>query len=272
MTASTPIVALTTDFGWGSSYVAQLKGVLLSTLPCVTVVDVAHDVPAYDIVAAALLVRDVAFSFPLGTTHLVVVDPGVGTERRPIAVEARGMRFVGPDNGVLGPVLEQPGARAVVLDKPALWREPLAPTFHGRDLFAPVAAELAGGLALEQVGSPATGLHGSPWDAPTRHADGTRTGVTLGADRFGNLTTNLPMSWARRGERVRVGAEAEEARWVSTFGDAVAGELIVLAGSNGFVELAVREGSAEERVGRAVPVMLLGDGAGGDARGRGHHG
>lgn len=270
MTSPRPIVALTTDFGWGSSYVAQVKGVLLSSLPEATLVDVAHDVPAYDVVAAALLVRDVAFSFPLGTTHLVVVDPGVGTQRNPIAVEARGMRFVGPDNGILGPVLDQPRARAVVLDRPALWREPLAPTFHGRDLFAPVAAELAGGLTLEQVGTPATSFCGSPWAAPERHPDGTRTGTTLGADRFGNLTTNLPMSWARRGERVRVGAD--EPRWVSTFGDAAPGELVVLAGSNGFVELAVREGSAVERLGRAARVIVLGDGGGDEARGRDHHG
>lgn len=270
MTASAPIVALTTDFGWGSSYVAQLKGVLLSALPGVTLVDVAHDVPAFDLIAAALLMRDVAFSLPLGTTHLVVVDPGVGTSRRPIAIEARGMRFVGPDNGILGPVLEQPQARAVVLDRPAFWREPLASTFHGRDLFAPVAAELAGGLALDQVGSPDTGLRGSPWNAPTRHPDGTRAGTTLGADRFGNLTTNLPMSWVRRGERVLVGPH--EPRWVSTFGDAAPGELVVLAGSSGYVEVAVREGSAADRLGRSVVVTLLGAGEGAGERGRGHDG
>src|SRR5687768_15831145 len=137
-----PLIALTTDFGAGSAYVAQLKGVLLSALPEARLLDVTHGVPAGSIREAELVVRAVAFALPLGTTHIVVVDPGVGTPRRGIAVHAAGMTFVGPDNGVLGIPAAMPGARAVTLDRPHLFREPVAPTFHGRDIFAPVAAEL----------------------------------------------------------------------------------------------------------------------------------
>ncbi|HET6343353.1 MAG TPA: SAM-dependent chlorinase/fluorinase, partial [Myxococcota bacterium] len=181
---SLPLITLLTDFGWGSSYVAQLKGVILSSLPEARVVDVSHAVTQHGIREGELLLRGTAFAFPQGTVHVAVVDPGVGGARRPIAVASRGMWFVGPDNGLLAGPLAQRGARAVVLDRDDLFRKPVAPTFHGRDIFAPVACELAAGLTLEDVGSPLTNPVASTLPAPV--LDATHVlGETLLADRFG---------------------------------------------------------------------------------------
>jgi len=148
------LIALTTDFGASSPYVAQMKAVLLNALPEAVLVDVTHAIPPRSIRDAEVVLRGAAFQFPVGTTHVVVIDPGVGTARQPIAVQARGLTFVGPDNGVLALALGEAHARAVCLDRPAFFREPVSATFHGRDLFAPVAAELAAGLPLTEVGSP----------------------------------------------------------------------------------------------------------------------
>ena len=238
-----PIIALTTDFGVGSPYVAQMKGVLLSASPDIVLVDVAHDLPAYDVRAAELLLRGTAFTFPLGTVHVVVVDPGVGGPRRAIAVSLRGCFFVGPDNGVLGACARAKDAEVVVLDRTALHRTPTAPTFHGRDIFAPVAAELAMGVPLAEVGTPITDPTPSTLPVPVER-QGALHGTTLGADRYGNLTTNVPASWLgtieAKGKRLRV---------VRTYAEAPPGELVALAGSDGYVELAKREASAAEELG-----------------------
>ncbi len=237
------IIALTTDFGVGSPYVAQMKGVLLSASTDLVVVDVAHDLPAYDVRAAELSLRGTAFAFPVGAVHLVVVDPGVGGARRCIAVLSRGCYFVGPDNGVLGAIASAKDAVTVVLDRPALHRAPTAPTFHGRDIFAPVAVELALGVPLTDVGTQITDPAPSSLPAPVPRGAAIH-GTTLGSDRFGNLTTNIPSSWLGEvevlGRRLRV---------VRTYAEAPAGELVALAGSDGYVELAKREASAAEELG-----------------------
>jgi len=258
-----PLITLTTDFGSGSTYVAQLKGVLLSRLPTARIVDVSHDLAAHDIGTAELHLRGTAFAFPLGTTHLVVVDPGVGTTRRPIAVTARGMTFVGPDNGVLGVALAQGQARCVHIDKPDLFRYPVSTTFHGRDIFAPVAAELAAGLTLDDVGTEL----GDPIPStlPTPRVDGDRiVGESLGADRFGNLLTNLNAAvvGAELGPYTTQVAGDAVAR-SETYGAAAQGALMVLEGSDGYLEVAVREGSAAERLGadRGVIVECRRDGS-----------
>jgi S-adenosylmethionine hydrolase len=258
-----PLITLTTDFGAGSAYVAQVKGVLLSALPTARLVDVTHELPAHDIAAAEVCLRGTAFSFPLGTTHLVVVDPGVGTARRALAVQARGMTFVGPDNGVLGVALAQPGARVVNLDRPELFRHPVASTFHGRDLFAPVAAELAAGLDLDQVGQSITDAQPSTLP-PARFDVDSASGEVLAADRFGNLTTNLGVGELERcfGDW-QASVDGRPLRRCATYGDADRGDLVVLAGSDGYLEVAVREGSAAEHLGRVrgVPVQCRGSGA-----------
>lgn len=250
----TPLIALTTDFGSGSPYVAQMKGVLLSALPEVRLVDVTHDVPAHSLRHAEIVLRASAFAFPLGTVHLVVIDPGVGTSRRPIAVQAAGMTFVGPDNGVLGIAVKQKAAAAVVLDRPEFFRTPMTSTFHGRDLFAPVAAELAAGMPLTQVGSSIGDARASTLPEPTVEGDTVR-GVTLVADTFGNLLTNIPVELC--GDAPEVYVAGKKTRWVRTYGDAQGVELLALAGSDGYIELALPRQSAAHSLAGGIDLEVV---------------
>jgi S-adenosylmethionine hydrolase len=249
-----PLVTLTTDFGTRSGYVAQLKAVLYSVVPELRVIDITHDIPAQSVRHAEVVLRGTAFIFPVSTVHLVVVDPGVGTARRALAVRARGQYFVGPDNGVLGLALAAREAEAVVLDRPHLFREPVSPTFHGRDVFAPVAAELAGGLPLHEVGSPIDDALPSTLPAPRVHPDRVE-GEVLAADTFGNLATNLPGSALRGHWRVEV--QGRPALPVRTYADGPPAQLLALVGSDGYVEIALREGSAERELGSSsgLPVV-----------------
>jgi len=243
------VIALTTDFGWGSAYVAQMKGVLLSATPDCRIVDISHSIKPQDVQETALLLRGTAFSLPLGTVHLVVVDPGVGTDRRAIAIKAKGMFFVGPDNGVLGDIAALEGAEVVHLNKPEFFREPLSTTFHGRDIFAPVAAELAAGLELTDVGTVVTDPHPGLLGTPSRN-DTTFIGQVLGPDSFGNLMTNLPGNSIDQTKPISL--NDMDIPWVQTYAEAQKGELVVLLGSDGFAEIAVRDGSALEKLGPSV--------------------
>ena len=145
-------VTLTTDFGTGDPYVGAIKGVLLSTSPQIQLIDLSHDVPPQDILAGAYLLQHAAVEFPAGTVHLAVVDPGVGSARRALVVDAGGYHWVGPDNGLFSFALGLPGARAFEITHPDLQRDRLSATFHGRDLFAPTAARLAAGFCVVNVG------------------------------------------------------------------------------------------------------------------------
>ncbi|MEM6533880.1 MAG: SAM-dependent chlorinase/fluorinase [Myxococcota bacterium] len=244
------VLALSTDFGADSTYVAQMKGVVLSRLPDARIIDVSHSLPAHNVRAAEILLRSVAFAFPLGTVHVVVVDPGVGTQRKPIALTVRGMTFVGPDNGVFGRLLSMDGAEAVWLDKEHVFQSPVAPTFHGRDIFAPVAAELAGGCGLEEVGSPVGETVASTLPEPD--VDGAvSSGEVLSADRFGNLTTNIHCPHGAR-YRVSLEGRSQPLPWVSTYGEVEPGTLVALVGSDGFLELARREMPADLAVGTRI--------------------
>ncbi|MEE8409147.1 MAG: SAM-dependent chlorinase/fluorinase [Myxococcota bacterium] len=241
---TSPLIALTTDFGAGSHYVAQMKGVIYSALPAARIVDVTHAIRPQSIRHAEVVFRSTAFCMPLGTVHVVVVDPGVGTDRRPIAVTAAGMTFVGPDNGVLGLALKQDGARAVVLDRRSFFREPVSPTFHGRDIFTPVAAELAAGLALDDVGTPIDDAIPSTLPAVAKHANGV-TGEVLAADDFGNLLTNIPGRYIGAiGDSWTVRVDGRVAERVRTYGEGPAQTPLALVGSDGYLEIAVRDGSA----------------------------
>lgn len=244
---TSPLVTLTTDYGTGSGYPAQLKGVLLTAIPELRIVDISHDVPAFDIVAGALLLEACVPRFPVEAVHFAVVDPGVGTARRPLAVVDRvGRRFLGPDNGLLTPFLGE-GARIFLLADPALVPQPRGATFHGRDLFAPVAAQLARGIPAERLGPEVR----DPVRLDLRRVErrgGELWGAVLAQDRFGNLVTSIREEDLGLGVReVRVAGRA--ARWVRTFGEGASGELLAMVGSGGRVELAMREGSAAARIG-----------------------
>jgi S-adenosylmethionine hydrolase len=251
------VVTLTTDFGTGSGYVAELKGRLLHARTPFTLVDIAHDVPAHDLRAAAWLVSRACSAFPPGSLHLVVVDPGVGTPRRLVWASIGGQEFLCPDNGVLARVLAAAGPPAAARE---LHVSPAASaTFHGRDVLAPVAVALLDGAAPESLGPPAGPLVTLPWPEPRETERGIE-GEVLHVDTFGNLVTNLPAhlqpQLAEAGT-LRVGTH-DVATVVRTYGDAPRGTLVALVGSQDAIEAAVVEGSAADRLSAGVgtPVMI----------------
>jgi S-adenosylmethionine hydrolase len=258
------IVTLLTDFGDRDGFVGVMKGVILGICPEARLVDLSHQVEPGDVAGGALLLRAAVAYFPPGTIHLAVVDPGVGSERRPIALAAGGHRFVGPDNGLLWPAAAHlagndaaPMARLLTN---AAYRLPwVSATFHGRDLFAPAAAHLARGVEWESLGPAVT----DPvrWEPPSvsRHAAGV-AGEVLWIDRYGNAVTNLTPADADTVGPAWV-AEIAGARLApgTHYAGAPPGEPLVLLGSMGTYEIAVNRGSAAERLGlrRGDPVRLL---------------
>jgi len=243
------IVTLLTDFGTADGYVAEMKGVLLALAPHVQVVDAAHDLAPHDVELARLALARYWRRFPAGSVHLAVVDPGVGSARRALAVESDGRFLVGPDNGVLSPALLLPSAQAVALPVPAA----AAPTFHGRDVFAPAAARLASGDPLHALGDACDDPVVRRTPEARRTEDGAVQGEVIAVDRFGNLVTNVI---ARRAGRVEIGGVEVELR--RTYADVRPGALVALTGSSGLVEVAVRDGSAAVRLGagRGSTVLL----------------
>ena len=244
-----PIVTLLTDFGTADGYVAEMKGVLLSSVPDVLLVDVSHDIAPQEVESARLALARYWRRFPPGTIHLVVVDPGVGSDRAALAIASDGRLLVGPDNGVLSPALLAPGARAVALPVPAH----AAATFHGRDVFAPAAVQLAMGVPLDSLGQPADEplLHRTP--EPVLRPDGSLQGIIIAIDRFGNAITNC---LSLRGGVVEVGGLALPVR--HTYSDVERGAPVALVGSSGLVEIAVRDGNAARVLGlqRGTPIMM----------------
>lgn len=243
------LITLFTDFGTADGYVAEMKGVLYELAPNVEVVDLSHDVPAHAVEHARLAVARYWRRFPANTVHLVVVDPGVGSERAALAVASDGRYLVGPDNGVLSPALLFGDARAVRLAIPAH----AAPTFHGRDVFAPAAAALAAGAVFDTLGMPFTTPTIRRTPNAVRGPDGALLGEVIAIDRFGNLVTNLVstgdhiVEFARRRLQLR-----------ATYRDVAPGTLVALVGSSGLVEIALRDGHAAQSLGAEVgaPVTL----------------
>ena len=245
-------VTLTTDFGTRDSYVAQLKGVLLAGCEGLRVHDLTHEIAPQDVLEGALFLAAAVPTFPPGTVHLAVIDPGVGTDRRATAATVGGQHVVCPDNGLLTLLTRRVTIEEVrSIERASLRREPVSPTFHGRDLFAPAAAFLACGGALEELG-PAVG---NPVELPLPqpHAEGGRiVGEVLHIDRFGNAITNLGRSEIEavaRGRAVRVEAAGRLLPLARTYGDVAEGEALALIGSADLLELAVRERSAAEALG-----------------------
>ena len=252
------IVTLTTDFGTGSVYVAQLKAVLLQADPPPLLVDIAHDLPAHDVRAAAWVVGQACLTFPADTLHLVVVDPGVGTSRHVVWARIGDQEFLAPDNGVLSRALARaPFVAARSLPVPAA----AAATFHGRDVIAPAAVRLLDGTPPEAVGPALDTLARLPWPEPHETAVALE-GEVIHVDAFGNLVTNLPASlWPRvaAAGAVQVGGHAITTL-VRTYGDAAPGTAVALVGSQGFIEVAVVEGRADVRLAAAAgaPVSVHG--------------
>lgn len=244
------IVTLTTDFGSADVYAAAMKGVILSMAPGTVLVDITHEIAARDVVAGALTLAQAAPFFPTGSIHVAVVDPGVGGPRADVIVEAAGCTFIGPDNGLLTLAARNP-KRAFRIENPAFRREPVSPTFHGRDVLAPAAGCLARGLPASEAGPPLAGMTELP--IPTSGPlVGEGQGEVIHVDRFGNLITSfegsqpptgtweLAMDWNDRRLLVVAGR---------TYSDVAPGGLVLYQGSSGQIELAVRDGSAAEETG-----------------------
>ena len=242
---SAPLVALLTDFSTRDWYVAVLKAVILSRCPRAQVVDITHEVPPQDTVAGAFTLAAAAPWFPRDTVFLAVVDPGVGTRRALLAAHADHHYFVGPDNGLLALSLQRAKRLAVVqLTNRRYWLTPVHQTFHGRDIMAPVAAYLAAGGALPRLGSPRQRVTPLALPALRRERRGAR-GHVVHIDAFGNLITNLPATLlsGRRGEPVTLRYKQRAVRVVSSYAAGRPQELVAVAGSLGFVELAINQGS-----------------------------
>jgi hypothetical protein len=241
------IITLLTDFGSADHYVAEVKGVLLSRAPGVTLVDVTHGIPPSDIRSAAYVIGRTWHRFPPGSIHLAVVDPGVGSARAALAFAAHGHFFVGPDNGLFTAVLHDAEVEAVVLPVP----ERASPTFQGRDLFAPAAAALANEVPLHTLGQPFPGIpERLAYTAP--HYEGkTVVGEVVYIDRFGSLVTNLTSELVPTYARLEV-EDLDLGPLRHTYSDVTAGGLLAYVGSGGAIEIAVRNGSAARRLGVGV--------------------
>jgi S-adenosylmethionine hydrolase len=265
MKTECPVITLLTDFGLADHYVGAMKGFILGICPNAQLIDISHEITPYAIAEAAYTLSQAWTCFPPGTVHLVVVDPGVGTARRPIIVGAAGHHFVAPDNGVLTMVYDAvPDHEAREITASRFFGRPVSRTFHGRDIFAPVAAHLASGLAPSEFGA----WIGDPlrlgFAKPTRTGLRTWAATILKVDRFGNLITNLDSEgWQRlANERfeMKVGT-CLVTRMASNYGEMEPGDPFVIMGSAGFLEVSLNQGSAAKatgvRSGDTVEVRLL---------------
>lgn len=259
-----PIVALMTDFGMNDHYVASMKGVILSINPKVTLVDISHDIGPQDLFHGAFILRQVMPYFTPGTLFVAVVDPTVGTSRRILAARYSDRVFLAPDNGLLTLVHRDADLQEIrVVENRSLFTSRLSNTFHGRDIFAPVAAQLSKGMSLDQVGPVADRIEVLELSPPTRRDNGDIEGEVTLIDRFGNLITNISivdLSAARTGNRhyevTVAGRSIGPVR--ATYADVGVGEPLAIIGSTQMLEIAVNQGSAAELLGakRGEPVLL----------------
>ncbi len=256
------VITLTTDFGTGSPYAAVLKGTILTINPDARIVDISHEIPAQDVRKGAVVLGDVAEQFPKGTIHVVVVDPGVGTDRAIVYVEIGKQRYVAPDNGLLSRLAERTApSRIIRLENPGYWLEEVSSTFHGRDIMAPVAAHLSLGVRPEKLGPAVSELAGLDWPA-ARHSLKRIDGIVLETDSFGNLITNITaemISDRPTDSRVCVVCNIYETWGIyHAYGEQPNGTLVALIGSTGRLELALVGGNAAKVLGVPVgaPVVL----------------
>ena len=247
---SIPIITLLTDFGTTDYFVGTVKGVILSANPAAQIVDITHEIPPQDVEAAAFTLLAAHASFPSGTIHVAVVDPGVGSSRRAIGIKVRGQFFIGPDNGIFSYVCDGASPEVFQITNQKYFRQPTSATFHGRDIFAPVAAAIASGVEPAELGTPITDLIKLPALAPITTRDGKIKGRIIHIDRFGNCITNVTRD-ERPDDLIGSGASLRiKGKTVSSFrkffAEKPAGreKLFGILGSAGFLEIAVTNGSA----------------------------
>lgn len=259
--AAEPVIGLFTDYGWDDPYVAQLKGVILTINPNARMLDITHSVTPFNVTEGSYLLDQCAEEFPAGTIFVAVVDPQVGTDRVPILLETgKGKYFVGPDNGLFSEVIAHEGlARVWQLDKSEFFRAgDISHTFHGRDIFGPVAAHLAAGTDPDRFGTQVKTLTMLPDHEPT-FAAGMVAVQVVHIDRFGNIILNLPSGseFAAKLQdgnliKISIGKESYSAPLVKTYGEVEKGRLLLLYGGGGLLEIGMNQGSAERQL-KVVP-------------------
>ena len=265
-----PIVTLTTDFGTNDHFVGAVKGVILDIVPEAAIVDISHAVQAFDVLDGALTISQAYSYFPNGTIHMIVVDPGVGTARRPILASSDGYHFVAPDNGVLSMVYareERVHVRHITADH--YFRQPVSNTFHGRDVFAPVAAYLAKMVDSDKFGDEIEDYVRFAAPKPKPAGDNKLRGVVLKVDRFGNLITNVtpedaPALFAPNAAFKIVVGSKEISDIRAAYAEGTPGEVFGVLGSMGYLEIVANRAAAAQLTGAgkgSEVVILLGEGA-----------
>jgi S-adenosyl-L-methionine hydrolase (adenosine-forming) len=267
-----PPITLTTDFGLSDAYVAAMKGAILSVNPEASIIDISHSVEPQNILQGAFVLNAACRYFPRQTIHVAVVDPGVGSDRQGVILKTPSAFFVAPDNGVLSYVVDElspiegrpaarergnlreivfkTGAEIVAITDPRFWRHPVSPTFHGRDIFAPVAAGLSLGISLYEFGDKVNSLQVLPLPKPVLDAEGRLVGQVLHVDRFGNLITNI-RNCDLPGRDAAVGIAGHRIQGISAYYAQKEG-LVAIAGSGGYLEVSLGNGSACDFLGAAV--------------------
>jgi S-adenosylmethionine hydrolase len=268
------IITLTTDFGYDDAYVAAVKGAILSINPEANIIDINHSIKPQDILQAAFILSVAYRYFPKQTVHMAIVDPGVGSERRGIILKTPSAIFVAPDNGILSyiiddlfsvesrPLTEQShdlkeivfkkGLEAAAITDPRFWRHPVSSTFHGRDIFAPVAAGLSLGISPYEFGEKINSLHILPIPKPSLDPEGNLVGRVLHVDRFGNLITNIK-SGDLPGKDIVIEIAGHCIQGISDYYAQNKG-IMAIVGSSGYLEVSLRDGSACDFIG-----AMLGD-------------
>lgn len=262
------VITLTTDFGLSDAYVGSVKGVILSINPEANIVDICHTIQPQNVLQAAFVFSTTYSYFPKDTIHLIIVDPGVGSERKALLLKTNSAVFIAPDNGVLSYVVNdlspapprsstselqditlKPGIEAFAITNPRFWRHPVSPTFHGRDIFAPVAAHLSSGIHPSEFGERLSSVKAFPIPRPTPDAWGNLIGSVLHIDHFGNVVTNIKRNDINRQAIIKIGKEQ-----ISGLSDFYAQkeDLMALIGSHGYLEIALKDGNASSFLGVTV--------------------
>jgi S-adenosylmethionine hydrolase len=250
-----PIISLLSDFGLKDSYVAEMKAVILSICRNIQIVDISHVVSKFDVRMGAFVLASATPHFPKGTLHVAVVDPGVGLQRRPIVVEAKHSLYVGPDNGLLMLAAKREGTKHVyAISNAEFMLKRVSKTFHGRDVFAPVAAHLAKGHAPSEMGLEINNYLVPEFAKPAVKAEGVN-GEVLHIDDFGNVITNVSAKHlseigVKEGDHLSIKLNKKSARlkYCSAYGKVKVNELLTLIGGHGFLEVAMNQGSAAKKL------------------------
>jgi S-adenosylmethionine hydrolase len=265
------IITLTTDFGYDDAYVAAVKGAILSINPEANIIDISHSIEPQNILQAAFVLNAAYRYFPRQTVHMAIVDPGVGSERQGIILKTPSALFVAPDNGILSYIINdlfpvesssiqythalekltfKTGLEAVAITDPRFWRHPVSPTFHGRDVFAPVAAGLSLGISPYEFGEKIISLHVLPLPKPSLDPEGNLIGQVSYIDRFGNLVTNIKSS-DLPGKDVMIEVAGYCIQGISSYYAQNEG-VMAIVGSSGYLEISLRDGSACDFLGIVV--------------------